>query len=140
MYNGVTTYTVDHLEEAMQKVMDEYAGGISSNYAYSGVKLSIAKDHIKEIQELTNKLQVNNLYELMKLYELIDRLLVASVVIAHLEARKETRWHSFQENSDYPNQNDEDYFLYINSVMKDGKIQIIKRDFVDRGHIYEHSN
>lgn len=140
LHNGVTTYTVNHLEEAMQKVMDEYAGGISSNYAYSGVKLSIAKVRIKEIQELTNKLKVNNLYELMKLYELVDRLLVASVVIAHLEARKETRWHSFQENLDYPNQNDEDYFLYINSVIKDGTIQIIKRDFVDRRHIYEHTN
>ncbi len=133
-------YTVNQLEEAMQKVMDEYAGGISGNYGYNEVKLTIAKNRIQDIIKLAEKLHADDNYDLMKIYELIDRLVVAKTVIAHLQARKETRWHSFQENLDYPEQNDKDYFVYINSVLKDGEIQIMKRNFVDRRQTYEHKN
>lgn len=135
-----SSYTVNQLEEAMQKVMDEYAGGISSNYGYNSTKLAIADERIKEINKLTDALQAKDTYELMKIHELKDRLLVARVVIAHLAARKETRWHSFQENLDYPELNDKEYFLYINSIMEDGNITIMKRDFVDRRQIYEHTH
>ncbi len=133
-------YTVNHLEEAMQKVMDEYAGGISCNYGYNEVKLNVAKGRIREILKLTDKLHAGDFYGLMKIHELIDRLAVAETVIAHLEARKETRWHSFQENLDYPEQNDKDYFLYINSVRAEGEIRIIKRNFVERRQTYEHQD
>ena len=39
---------------------------------------------------------------LMFVYELKERLTVCQVLIEHLKARKETRWHSFAENLDYP--------------------------------------
>ncbi len=133
-------YTVGQLEEAMQKIMDEYAGGISGSYGYNEVKLAVGKNRIREILKLAYKLHGEDFYDLMKIYELIDRLVVAEAVIAHLEARKETRWHSFQENLDYPGLNDKDYFLYINSVFKDGEIRIIKRPLVDRRQTYEHQN
>ena len=60
-------------------------------------------------------------------------------LIEHLKARKETRWHSFDENLDYPEKSDE-WLKYVNSVKKDGKIQIITRKLVGRGEVYEHSN
>lgn len=138
--NRETIYSVDELEEAMQKVMDEYAGGISSHYGYNTEKLSIAERRLKEIKELAMFCRVEDSYELLKIQELIDRLEVAEVLIAHLRERKETRWHAFQENLDYPYVDNENYFLYINSIYKDGKIHIIKRDFVGRGVTYEHSN
>jgi adenylylsulfate reductase subunit A len=61
------------------------------------------------------------------------------VLIEHLRARKETRWHSFCENLDYPNK-DDSYLKYVNSVMKDGEVNIVLRDLVSGGEIYEHSN
>lgn len=147
-YQEITTYlnktdsiyTVKELEEAMQKVMDEYAGGISENYGYSQSKLSMAKVRIEEITELTKYLSAKDFYDLMKIHELKDRLLVAETVIAHLAARKETRWHSFQENLDYPEKNDSEFFCYINSIRKGREINIIRRNFVDRRQIYEHKN
>ena len=42
-------YSTEELEEAMQKIMDEYAGGIKSNYGYSEKKLDIADYKIKDI-------------------------------------------------------------------------------------------
>ncbi len=43
-----------------------------------------------------------------------ERLTVCLSVIAHLGARKETRWHSFAENLDYPDKSD-DWMKYVNS-------------------------
>ena len=75
----------------------------------------------------------------MFVYELRERLTVCKVLIAHLKARKETRWHCFDENLDYPDK-DDNYLKYINSRMEDGKIVILDRALVRRGEIYEHSN
>lgn len=138
--NKGTTYSVYDIEEAMQKVMDEYAGGIGTNYGYHSKRLDIAKVRIDELKALTKDLKAEDAYELLKIYELIDRLTVAQVLIAHLKERKETRWHSFQENLDYPKQDDEKYFLYINSVYENGSLKMLKRDFVGREVYYEHKN
>jgi adenylylsulfate reductase subunit A len=70
----------------------------------------------------------------------IDRLEVCKVLIYHLEARKETRWHSFQENADYPERDDENWLKFVNSVVQEGQVKIILRDLVKKGEVYEHNN
>lgn len=95
-------YTVEDLEEAMQKTMDDYAGRISSGYTFNLQKLQVAKLRIEELLALSNKVKAKDGHELMLIHEVIDRLYVCKVLIYHLEARKETRWHAFQENADYP--------------------------------------
>jgi adenylylsulfate reductase subunit A len=116
----------EQLEEAMQKVMDEYAGGISQGYQYNEARLQTAKRRIAELTDLSQTLSAQSMDDLLRIYELTDRLTVCPVLIAHLEARKETRWHSFAENADYPDK-DPAYACYINSVTRDGETQIIKR-------------
>ena len=64
---------------------------------------------------------------------------MCKAVIAHLRARKETRWHSFAENLDYPNKSS-DYLKYVNSKLNNGKIEIIFRDLITGGDTYEHTN
>ena len=132
-------FTVEALEEAMQKVMDNYAGGISTHYQFNEKQLALAKDKIKQLIELSEDVAAEDMHELMFVYELRERLTVCLAVIAHLEARKETRWHSFAENLDYPNKNN-DYLKYVNSRYEDGKIKIIYRDLVTGGKVYEHSD
>ena len=134
-----TLFSIEELEEAMQKVMDAYAGGIGSNYQYNEKQLALADEKIDQIIELSNKLKANDMHELMFVYELKDRLIICKSLIAHLQARKETRWHSFAENLDYPEKND-DYLKYVNSKIVDGKLTIIFRDLVNRGDRYEHCN
>ena len=131
-------YTTEQLEEAMQKVMDVYAGGISTYYRYNEQQLSKAAYKIEQLSQLSDTVGVKNMYELTKLHELRERLLVAKVLIAHLMARKETRWHSFAEHTDYPNK-DEAWMKYVNSKLVNGKIQIIFRELVKEGELYEHS-
>ena len=132
-------FTVEALEEAMQKVMDNYAGGISTHYQFNEKQLALAKDEIKQLIELSEDVAAEDMHELMFVYELRERLTVCLAVIAHLEARKETRWHSFAENLDYPKK-DRKWLKYVNSRMEDGEIIIRFRDLVGREEHYEHSN
>ena len=130
-------YSIDELEEAMQKVMDTYAGGISNNYQYNEKQLDLAEEKIESIEVISENLKAEDMYELMKVFELKERLTVCKSVIAHLRARKETRWHSFGENLDYPEKDDK-WLKYVNSKLEDGNIKIILRDLVNGGDKYEH--
>lgn len=132
-------FTVEQLEEAMQKVMDTYAGGISSHYQFNEKQLELAKQKITQLRELADKLGANDYHELMFVYELKERLTVCLTLIEHLRARKETRWHSFCENLDYPEKSDA-WLKYVNTKLVDGEIQVKYRDLVKRGETYEHSN
>ena len=132
-------FTTEQLEEAMQKVMDTYAGGIGSHYQYNEKQLDLAAEKIEQIIELSNQLQADNMHELVFVYELRERLVVCQSVISHLRARKETRWHSFAENLDYSDRSDE-WLQYVNARRENGALKIIYRDLVKRGETYEHSN
>ena len=132
-------FSIEDLEEAMQKIMDTYAGGISRNYAYNEKQLKIADEKIDEVINLTNKLRAEDMHELMFVYELKERLTVCKSVIAHLRERKETRWHSFAENLDYREKSDE-YLKYVNSKVINGKLTVLFRDLVKEGETYEHIN
>ncbi len=132
-------FTTEQLEEAMQKVMDTYAGGIGSHYQYNEKQLDLAEEKIEQIIKLSERLQAATMHELLFVYELRERLVVCQSVIAHLKARKETRWHSFAENLDYPDSS-ENWLRYVNSKRDDGELKIIYRDLVKRGETYEHSN
>ena len=133
-----TRYTTEQLEEAMQTVMDSYAGGIKTNYRFNEKQLDIADYKIKQLIKLSDSLYAEDFQELMYIYELRERLTVCRSVIAHLKARKETRWHSFAENLDYPNKDDKNFNKYVNSRLENGEIKIIIRDLVEGGKSYEH--
>lgn len=137
--NEKDLFGIDDLEEAMQKVMDSYAGGIGSHYQYNETQLDLALEKIENIEAVSEKLRAEDMYEIMKIFELKERLTVCKTVVAHLKARKETRWHSFGENLDYPEKNDE-WLKYVNSKSEDGKIKIILRELVNGGDKYEHKN
>lgn len=133
-------YTTEQLEEAMQTVMDSYAGGIKTNYRFNEKQLDIADCKIRQLETLTDDLYAEDFQELMYICELKERLTVCKSVIAHLRARKETRWHSFAENLDYPEKDDRNFNKYVNSRLENGKIKMIIRDLVTGGEKYEHSN
>lgn len=134
-----TIFSTDELEEAMQKVMDTYAGGIGSHYQFNEKQLKLAKEKIEQIETLSEKANAKDYHELMFVYELKERLTVCQVLIEHLKARKETRWHSFAENLDYPEKSDE-WLKYVNTRKVDGRIEVKYRNLVGRGETYEHSN
>lgn len=130
--------TTEQMEEAMQKIMDEYAGGIRTDYRYNESRLTLADEKIQHLEALLPALSAADTYELMKIYELRERLLVCRALIAHLSARHETRWHTFGENADYPEQSPAG-LCYINSRFADGSFHMYRRPLV-KGEHYEHKN
>ena len=123
-------FTYEAIEEAMQKVMDNYAGGISTHYQFNEKQLELAKEKIEQLQKLVWHISAHDMHELMFVYEVKERLTVALSVIAHLKDRKETRWHSFAENLDYPEKS-KDWEIFVNSKMVDGELKMIHRELVN---------
>ena len=132
-------FSTEQLEEAMQKVMDTYAGGIGSHYQFNEKQLELAKQKIEQIITLSGNVSAADYHGLMFVYELKERLTVCQVLIEHLKARKETRWHSFAENLDYPDKSDE-WLKYVNTRKNGDNIEVIFRNLVGRGETYEHSD
>lgn len=121
--------TTEEIEEAMQKIMDEYAGGISTAYRYNEASLALADKHIRSLEALVPRLAAADMDDLLRIYEVRERLTVARVLIAHLRARKETRWHAFAEHTDFP-EKDPHFLAYVNSVYRDGKIRTVLRPLI----------
>ena len=136
--NKINEFSIEDLEEGMQKVMDEYAGGISTNYQFNEKQLKLADEKISQLIELSKGVKAEDMHDLMFAYELKDRLLVCKSLIAHLLYRKETRWHTFNENLDHPKM-DEKFFKYVNSKLINDKLEVFTREIV-KEDFYEHSN
>lgn len=125
--NRNSGYTAEELEKEMQEVMDKYAGGISTGYGYTEKQLDIASGLISEIEEKAKKLCAEEMQELIYVCELKERLTLCKSVIAHLRARKETRWHSFAENLDYPEKN-EKWMKFVNSKLENEELRVFLRE------------
>ena len=128
--NEESLITIEQAEETMQKIMDTYAGGIGSNYQFNEAGLALAKEKLEGLLPVVDSLKAHDMDDLLQIYEIKERLTVCFSVIEHLLARKETRWHSFAENMDYPGENS-DYNKYVNSYKENGKLQVVMRDIVD---------
>jgi adenylylsulfate reductase subunit A len=115
-------------EERLQKIMDEYAGGISVQYGYSEGTLRLADLHLLRLERELDALSAHSAYELMHCHEVIDRVEVARTLVAHMAHRTETRWHCYQERLDYPERDDARWMVFVNSVREpDGSLRIIER-------------
>lgn len=121
-------FGTEQVEEAMQKVMDAYAGGIGTNYRYNEKQLNIAEEKIDQLLALTKDLTAKDTDDLLHIYEVKERLVVCKSVIAHLKERKETRWRGFGQNMDHPGTKEEWNRKAVNSVYENGKIKILLRD------------
>lgn len=133
-------HSIDEIEDAMQKVMDENAGGISRNYLIEHSKLEYAGQRIDELLELARNLNAEDMHDLLFIFEIIDRLYVCKALIHHLETRKESRWYNYMSNVDYPERDDRNWMKFVNSVYENGRFRTIFRDLTGRTENYEHCN
>lgn len=127
--NSESYISIDQVEETMQKVMDEYAGGITSNYQFNETGLKLAKEKIIGLEKVLETLSAKDTDDLLRIYEIKERLTVCLVLIEHLFSRKETRWHGFTENMNYPETSTE-FERYVNSYKENGEIKIVFRELV----------
>lgn len=119
------------MKERLQRLMDEYAGGVSQFYRTNEERLDYALRHIAMLQSQFPYLRARDLHELMQALETMDRVDVAEAVVQHLKARKETRWAGWQTRSDYPERDDEHFDCFIESRRNPatGKVETFTRPY-----------
>ncbi|TCL76376.1 dissimilatory adenylylsulfate reductase alpha subunit precursor [Hydrogenispora ethanolica] len=119
-------------EERLQKIMDEYAGGISTFYEIHEAGLDEAGRQLARLERQLQYLVAADYHELLACQEVIDRVAVARQVVEHLAYRKETRWPGFQTRTDYPERDDFNWLKFVNSVKdpESGAIRMLERPYV----------
>jgi len=121
--------SANDMEERLQKIMDEYAGGISKYYEMNDKELKLGLEKIMSLKKQIKYLKADNFHELMNCHEVIDRIDVARVLIHHLLYRKETRWPIYQTRTDYPDRDDENWLKFVNSKLINDSIVIYERPY-----------
>ena len=104
------------VRERLQKIMDEYAGGISMNYALQEERLLEARRLLKCLKDRMKDIAAVSNYNLVEALESIDRIDVARVLVEHLIYRKETRWSCYQTRLDYPEKDNSRWLTFVNSM------------------------
>lgn len=119
------------MEVRLQKIMDEYAGGVSTFYEMTEERLLFAKKQLSKMPAQFENLMAGDLHQMMKVHEIIDRVDVARVLVEHLLYRKETRWPSYQTRVDYPERDDDNWLKFVNSRQnpETGEIEMLTRPY-----------
>jgi len=100
----------------LQKIMDEYAGGTSSWYTTNASALERGIELIEMLREDLKHLAARNQHELLRCWEVVHRVWVGEVHMHHLLYRQETRWPGYYYRSDYPDLDDTNWRVFVNST------------------------
>ena len=100
----------------LQKIMDEYAGGASSWYTTNGPTLERGIALIEMLREDLKQLAARNRHELLRCWEVVHRTWVGEAHMRHLLHRQETRWPGYYYRADYPNLDDANWRVFVNST------------------------
>ena len=98
----------------LQKLMDEYAGGVSVNFTTSKENLERGLELLAMLREDCENLGAENLHELLRCWENVHRMWQAEVHIRTMLFRDETRWPGYYYRSDAPAIKD-DWKVFVNS-------------------------
>lgn len=99
----------------LNKIMDEYVGGPSMWYTTNEKMLERGIELLTFLREDSAKLAASNLHELLRCWENIHRLWTAEIHLRHVMYRKETRYPGYLYRSDYPNIDEENWKVFVNS-------------------------
>ena len=113
----------------LQKIMDEYAGGVSTAFTTSGKLLEKGLDLLALLKEDSEKLAAPDLHELMRCWENVHRMWQAESHVRTLLFREETRWPGYYFRSDKPTMDNENWDAFANCKFdpKSGDWEMIKR-------------
>jgi adenylylsulfate reductase subunit A len=100
----------------LQKLMDEYAGGVSAQFATSGPNLERALELLALLKEDSVNLGARDLHELMRAWENTHRMYQAEAHVRSVLFREETRWPGYYFRSDMPKM-DPNWLCFVNCTM-----------------------
>ncbi|MGI9321300.1 MAG: adenylyl-sulfate reductase subunit alpha, partial [Thiogranum sp.] len=95
--------------QRLEKVMDEYVGGISVNYMTNDKLLARGIELLDIMEEDFEHLGAEDLHQLQRAWELKHRLLASQSVAQHTMFREETRWPGYYYRGDHMKLDDENW-------------------------------
>ena len=110
----------------LQKIMDEYAGGVSAAFRTNKAKLERALELLNWLKEDSEKLAAEDLHELMRCHENIQRMYQAEAHVRTILFREETRWPGYYFRSDFPKLDEANWKCFVNCTYKDGQWEMKK--------------
>ncbi len=116
----------------LQKIMDEYAAGVVSQFSTSKPQMERALELLALLKEDSEKLAAENLHELMRCWENMQRLYQAEVHVRTMLFREETRWPGYYFRSDFPKMDENNWKVFVNAKYDpgSGEWEMMKRDIV----------
>ncbi len=101
--------------QRLGKLMDEYAGGVSTFYVTSEPMLNRGLELLAMLKEDLGHIGAENLHQLQRAWELHHRVLTAEAVIRHTLFRQETRWPGYYYRADHPQLDDAAWHVFTSS-------------------------
>ena len=113
----------------LQKVMDEYGGGVSTQLATSKTQLEKGLEMLALLREDQEKLGAETQHELMRCWENRHRLLQAEAHMRSILFRDETRWPGYYVRSDKPSMDQANWLAFCNTKYNQatGEWTMVKR-------------
>lgn len=126
IYEKYKTYSTDpyinphyirpHMLQArLQKIADEYFGGISTWYMTSKTMLEEGLKQLEMLKEDSARMAASNLHELMRCWENYHRILSVEAHARHILFREESRYPGYYYRGDFLGINDKDWKCFVNS-------------------------
>ncbi|MEW5745448.1 MAG: adenylyl-sulfate reductase subunit alpha [Nitrospirota bacterium] len=103
------------LQTRLQKIADEYFGGISTWYMTSKTMLNEGLKQLDMLKEDASKSAASNLHELMRAWENFHRILSVEAHARHILFREESRYPGYYYRGDFLAINDKDWKCFVNS-------------------------
>ena len=99
----------------LQKLMDEYAAGVSTGFTTNAATLERGLELMGMFREDLGSLAAQSRHDLLRCWELVHRAWVGEAHMRHMLHRKETRWPGFYYRTDYPDMDEANWRVFVNS-------------------------
>ncbi|ROR34530.1 adenylyl-sulfate reductase subunit alpha [Inmirania thermothiophila] len=121
------------LQFRLQKIMDEYVGGVATYYRTNEKMLEVAEQKLEMLKEDALKMRAKDLHELLRAWENYHRILTSEAHLKHVKFRKESRYPGFYYRMDYNFIDDENWKVFVNSTYdrKTKEWKVFTRPHVD---------
>lgn len=98
--------------QRLEKIMDEYVGGIGTNYMTNDKLLTRGLELLTMLKEDISRLGAEDLHQLQRAWELQHRVLASESVTRHTLFRDETRWPGYYYRGDHMMLDDENWHVF----------------------------
>jgi adenylylsulfate reductase subunit A len=104
------------LQFRLQKIMDEYVGGVSTWYQTNAKMLEVAEGKLEMLKEDSLKMRAKDLHELLRAWENYHRIIAAECHMKHIQFRQETRYPGYYYRTDFNYVDDDNWKCFVNST------------------------